>query len=166
MAHAFYLDASALAKRYIPERGSAQVDAILDSVPARRIRVLTIGTGEVISILVRKRNAGVISATEFAQAAASFHAEIVRAKDITKVSVTGRLVTTSFGLIVAHALNSTDAVLLQSALAIARKLRAAGDDLVVVASGQRLLRAAVAEGLTSFDPEAQDHAALAPLLGP
>jgi hypothetical protein len=66
MAYAFYLDASALAKRYIPERGSAQVDAILDTVPAKRIRVLTIGTGEVISIFVRKRNAGVISATEFA----------------------------------------------------------------------------------------------------
>jgi hypothetical protein len=69
------------------------------------------------------------------------------------VSVTSRLVTTSFPLIVAHALNSTDAVLLKSALAIARRLRAAGDDLVLVASDQRLLRAALAEGLTGFDPE-------------
>jgi predicted nucleic acid-binding protein len=166
MANSFYLDASALAKRYIPEQGSAQVDAILDTVPAKRIRVLSIGTGEVLSIFVRKRNAGVISVTEFAQATASFHVEIVRAKDITKVSITSRLVTTSFSLIVAHSINSIDAILLKSALAIARTLRAAGDDLVLVASDQRLLRAAGAEGLKSFNPETQDHAALAPLLGP
>jgi len=166
VAHSFYLDASALAKRYIPEHGSVQVDAILDSVPANRIYLLNIGTGEVMSILVRKRNARVLSTAEFAQAAASFDAEIVGAKDITKVSVTSRLVTASFSLIVAHAINSTDAIMLQSALAIARKLRAAGDDLVVVASDRRLLRAARAEGLDRFNPETQGQAALAPFLGP
>jgi predicted nucleic acid-binding protein len=166
MANSFYMDASALAKRYIPENGSAQVDAILDTVPANRIYVLNIGTGEVLSILVRKRNAGVISIAEFAQAVASFHAEIIRATAIIKVSVTSRLVTASFGLIVAHSINSTDALTLKSALAITRKLRAGGDDLVLVASDQRLLRAAGAEGLTTFNPESQDHATLAPLLGP
>ena len=77
-----------------------------------------------------------------------------------------RLVTTSFPLIVAHSINSTDALILKSALAIARKLRRAGDDLVLVASDQRLLRAAQAEGLTTFNPETQDQAALAALVGP
>ncbi len=43
MANSFYLDASALAKRYIPEKGSAQVDTILDTVPANRIFLLNIG---------------------------------------------------------------------------------------------------------------------------
>jgi hypothetical protein len=54
----------------------------------------------------------------------------------------------------------------RSALAIARQLRANGDDLVLVASDQRLLRAADAEGLSTFNPEIQDHAALAPLIVP
>jgi hypothetical protein len=67
---------------------------------------------------------------------------------------------------VAHSINSTDALILKSALAIARRLRAAGDELVLVASDQRLLRAAQAEGLAIFDPETQDQAALAALLGP
>jgi hypothetical protein len=57
VAYRFYFDASALAKRYIPEKGSTHVDAILDTVPSNRIYVLTIGAGEVVSILVRKRNA-------------------------------------------------------------------------------------------------------------
>ncbi len=166
MANSFYLDASALAKRYIPEKGSAQVDTILDTVPANRIYVLNIGTGEVVSILVRTRNAGVLSVADFNQAIASFDAEIVRAADVNKVSVTSRLVTGSLPLIVAHSLNSTDALVLKSALALGRRLRRAGDDLVLVASDQRLLRAAQAEELAPFDPETQDQAALAALVSP
>jgi predicted nucleic acid-binding protein len=164
VANSFYLDASALAKRYVPEKGVAQVNAILDTVPANRIYVLNIGMGEVMSILVRKRNAGVITAAEFAQAVASFEAEIVHAADITKAPVTSRIITAALPLIVAHSLNSTDAIMLRSALAIARRLRAAGDDLVLVASDQRLLRAAQDEGLVTFDPETQDQPALMAIL--
>ena len=164
MANSFYLDASALAKRYVPERGFAQVNSILDTVPAHRIHVLNIGTGEVMSILVRKRNSGVILFAEFAKAVATFRAEIVHAGTVSKMPVTNRLVTASFPLILAHSINSTDALILKSALAITRKLRRTGDDLVLVASDQRLLRAAQAESLTTFNPETQDHAALAALM--
>jgi uncharacterized protein len=165
VANSFYLDASALAKRYIPENGSAQVDAILDTVPANRICVLNIGTGEVISILVRKRNARIISTADFGEAVAAFDIEFVRSRQITKVPASNRLVVSSFPLIVAHSINSTDAIALKSALLIARKLRAAGDDLVLVASDLRLLRAAQAEGLTTFNPESQDQTAMTALIG-
>jgi predicted nucleic acid-binding protein len=166
VANSFYLDASSLAKRYVPETGSAHIDVILDTVPANRIYLLNVGAGEVISILVRKRNAGIISISDFTQALASFDVEIARAADITKLPVSNRLAASSFPLIVAHSINSTDALTVKSALAVARRLRAAGDDLVLVASDQRLLRAALAEGLTTFNPETQDQAALAALVGP
>ena len=164
--HAFYLDASALAKRYVPEIGSPLVDEVLDNVPADRIYVVNVGAGEVVSILVRKRNAGVITDAYFRQALVDFETEIVRSRDINKLPVGNRLATSSFSLIVAHSINSTDAITLRSALAIALKLRAGGDDLVLVASDLRLLHAAQAEGLITFNPESQDHAALAALLGP
>jgi predicted nucleic acid-binding protein len=166
LTYSFYLDASALAKRYAPETGSVLVDAILDKVPGDRIHVLNIGIGEIVSILVRKKNAGVISAAYLGQALLNLEAEIVRPADIGKLPVTNRLATSSLSLIVAHSINSTDAVILKSALAIARKQRAGGQDLVLVASDQRLLRAAQAEGLSTFDPESQDQAALAAFLGP
>jgi predicted nucleic acid-binding protein len=166
LTYSFYMDASALAKRYAPEPGSALVDAILDNVPGDRIYLLNLGAGEVVSILVRKKNAGVISAAYFGQALLNFASEIVRPADISKLPVANRLATSSFALIVAHSINSTDAVILQSALAIARRLRAAGTDLVLVASDQRLLRAAQAEGLSTFNPESQDQAALALFMGP
>jgi predicted nucleic acid-binding protein len=164
--HCVYLDASALAKRYVSETGSPLVDGILDNVPGDRIYVLSVGAGEVVSILVRKRNAGVITDAYFRQALVDFETEIVRSAEINQLPVSNRLATSSFSLIVAHALNSTDAIILKSALAIARKLQAGGDDLVLVASDQRLLRAAQAEGLNTFNPESQDHAALAAFLGP
>ena len=164
--HSFYLDASALAKRHVPETGSLLVDEILDHVSADRLYILSIGVGEVVSVLVRKRNMGTIADAYFGQFLVDFESEIVRSAGIKKLPVSNRLATSSFVLIVAHAINATDAIILKSALAIAQKLRAGSNDLVLVASDQRLLRAAQAEGLTTFDPESQDHAALAPLLGP
>jgi predicted nucleic acid-binding protein len=160
------MDASALTKRYIPEKGNDLVDEIFNKVPASRIHLLNIGAGEILSVLVRRRNAGALSIANFHQAVADFNAEIVRWAAVTRASVTTRLVATSLPLIIAHSINSTDALVLKSALAIARKVRRAGDDLVLVTSDQRLLRAAQAEGLTTFDPEMQDEAALNSLVGP
>ena len=88
MANSFFLDASALAKRYVPERGSAQISSIIDTMPGGRLYLLIIGTGEIVSILVRKHNAGVVSDTYFRQALANFESEIVHPADITKVPVT------------------------------------------------------------------------------
>jgi predicted nucleic acid-binding protein len=163
--NAFYLDTSAHAKRYVPEPGSAQVDTILDTLPSNRIYMLNIGAGEILSILVRKRNAGLLSMPEFVSALASFNAETVRATRVSKVSVTSRIISGSLPLILAHSINSSDALILKSALTIARRSRRGGDNLVVVASDQRLLRAAQAEGMATFNPESQDNAALAALIG-
>ncbi len=56
-------------------------------------------------------------------------------------------------LIEIHSLNSVDAIVLRSVLDIAAELRSTGDILVLVASDQRLLRVARAEGLQVFNPE-------------
>jgi hypothetical protein len=135
-------------------------------VSDERLHLLNVGMGEVVSILIRKRNARVISQAYFGQALLDFDNETVGATEIRKEPVTRRLVTSSFPLIVAHSINSTDALTLKSALAVARSLRRAGDDLVLVASDQRLLRAAQAEGVVTVNPETQDLAALAMLIGP
>ena len=56
-------------------------------------------------------------------------------------------------LIETYSLNSVDAMVLRSALDTATELRSTDDRLVLVASDQRLLRAAHAEGLQIFNPE-------------
>jgi hypothetical protein len=72
--------------------------------------------------------------------------KIPHAADINELSLTNRLAASAVPFIVTHSINSTVAGTLKSALVITRKLRAGGSELVLVASDQRLLRAAGVEG--------------------
>ena len=152
--HYFYFDASALAKRYVEEVGSDNVDFLFTNVPLARLQCLTIGVVEVLWICVRKRNDGRISADQFAESTTYLNSEIIDIQsNFRKISVPDSLVWNSMRLIETHSLNSVDALVLRSALRIAAELRRVGDTLVLVASDQRLLRAARAEGLQVFNPE-------------
>jgi len=161
--NAFYLDASAVAKRYAPEVGSTLLDHLFAHVQADRLHVFAAGIAEVVSVLVRKRNAGRISAAVFGQALLDLGAEIIR-RAVRKPAADIGLVTAALPLIVSHSINGTDALVLCSALREAGTRRTGGDDLVLVASDQRLLRAARAEGLLTFDPETQSQSELDALL--
>ena len=150
----FYFDASALAKRYIEEIGSDKVDFIFANVPLGRLQCLTIGAMEVFWICVRKRNDGRITASQFTQATGHLEHEVINSQsDFRTISVPDSLVWDSMPLIEIHSLNSVDAMVLSSVLEVATNLRRTGDTLVLVASDQRLLRAARAEGLQIFNPE-------------
>jgi hypothetical protein len=58
----FFLDGSALAKRDVAEPGTPLLDHLFDHVAADRLFVLDVGLAEVVSILVRRKNAGTLSA--------------------------------------------------------------------------------------------------------
>lgn len=159
-----YLDASALAKRYAREAGSSVVNHLFACLSPERMLVFGIGVAEVFSILVRKRNARRIPQAPFAQALIDLDAEITRQNLIEKIIADANLITSALPLIAHHSINATDAILLRSALDFAANLRADGDDLLLVASDGRLLRAAQAEGLIVFNPETQTTADLDLLL--
>jgi predicted nucleic acid-binding protein len=162
----FCLDGSALAKRYVPEPGSALVDFIIDSVPEDRIYLLNIGAAEVVSVLVRKRNAGTLSVADYSQAILELESEVIQSPAKHLLSFDNSVVIDAVAYIMMHSINATDAIILRVALDVAQHLRDQGGDLVLVASDQRLLRAAQAEGLVTFNPETQDQATLATLVGP
>ncbi len=150
----FYFDASALAKRYIEEVGSDKIDFLFENVPLGRLLCLTIGAVEVFWICIRQRNDGRISVNQFTQATGHLDHEIINNQsNFRKISVPDPLVWDSIRLIETHSLNSVDAMVLRSALDTATALRSTDDRLVLVASDQRLLRAARAEGLQIFNPE-------------
>lgn len=130
----------------------------------KRIVVLGVGIAEVASILVRKRNAGVIPQAVFSNAIVNFSAEIINRRQVRKITASNALALAALALISQPAINATDAILLRSALTFATNLRARGDDLVLVASDQRLLRAAQVEGLLVFKPETQTTTDLDALL--
>src|SRR5262249_28198967 len=146
-------DASALAKRYAPEIGTPFVNHLFTHVTADRMLCLIIGVSEVISIFVRKKNARLITPEAFAQALVDFRTEVIEADAFKLISIEDTLVFASHPLIETHALNATDVQILRSALNMATVLRPAGNDIVLMTSDHRLLRAAQVEGLQTFNPE-------------
>ena len=128
--------------------------------------VFNVGLGEVVSLLQRKHNRGQMSAAALAIALADFLRELALSPDLQKLTATDQIVAHSFHLITTHSLNSNDAIILRLGLDRVAELRATGHDLFLAASDQRLLRAAQAEGLATFDPETQTSADLDAILGP
>jgi predicted nucleic acid-binding protein len=153
--HAFLFDASALVKRYAPEVGAAVVDYLFAQAGRGRLLCLMLGVAEVSAALVRKRNSGSITSPMFAAAMTQLRMEVLMAADFIKLPADNALIATAIPLAEKHAINATDAIVLQTALTIITQRRAAGDDLVLVASDQRLLRAAQAEGVFTLNPETQ-----------
>jgi predicted nucleic acid-binding protein len=162
----FFLDGSALAKRYVAEPGTALLDYLFDHVAVDRLIVLNVGFAEVVSILVRRKNAGTLSGGTFSQALLHLGQEVIHAPSLRKLEPTNSLVIGALAHIENHSVNATDAIVLHAVVGLAHHLRGQGDDIVLVSSDQRLLRAAQAENLATFNPETQDQAALAARVGP
>ena len=157
----FYFDASGLVKRYTEEIGSDKIDFLFRNVPLNRLMCLAIGVAEVFSICVRKRNDGRITRHHFDQAIGYLDTEVINiASDFETVPAQNRLIWQSIRLMDIHSINSVDAILLCSALHIAANLRNEKNELVLVASDQRLLRAAQSEGLLCFNPETDSQQVL------
>jgi len=151
--NSFYWDASALVKRYAPETGTSLTNHLFTNVTSERMMCLIVGVSEVISIFVRKKNADLITPDAFSQALVDFRTEVIEADAFKLISVEDTLVFASHPLIEKHALNATDALILRSILDVATMSRPTGNDIVLVTSDRRLLRAAQAEGLQIFNPE-------------
>ncbi|MDQ2731500.1 MAG: hypothetical protein M3Y56_07565 [Armatimonadota bacterium] len=135
------------------ETGTELVNHLFESVAADRMAVLYIGVGEVFSIMVRRRNSGLVRRKRFAEIAIQVMSEIVDEDDFQLHTATDDLVRDSLSLIEQYSINATDALVLCSAVQVANDLRSEGHDLVLIASDVRLLQAGRAEGLSIFNPE-------------
>ena len=154
MVYYFYCDASALVKRYTQELGSDKVNFLFANVPHDRLMCLTLGAIEVIWVLVRKRNDSRLTNDDFRQAGINLDYEVIdNQSGFRTIPVPNSLIWRSMDLIEIYSLNSVDAIVLRSALDIAATRRNIGDELVLIASDQRLLRAAISEELLVFNPE-------------
>ena len=162
----FWLDASAYAKRYVTEKGTQLINHLFKCVPLGRMVCLFQGAGEIIFVFVRRRNEGRITTTRFNQLREHFETEFIERDELERVFPTEDQITDSWDLIEEHSLNSTDALLLQCAIDRTNELRIDGDNLVLVSSDKRLIRAAQNEGLLTFDPETDSQTALDILINP
>jgi predicted nucleic acid-binding protein len=162
----FLLDASTLLKRYAPEKGTGVMNHLFAQARRERLMCLMLGAAEVAAGLARKRNGGLIPPVLFATAMIQLRTEILDAPTFAKLPADNTLIDAAILLLEKHAINANDAIVLRSALDVVIPFRSVGDDLILVASDQRLLKAAQAEGLATFDPETQSTTDLDALLPP
>ena len=156
----FWLDANAIAKRYVVEKGTDLINHFFTNVFPDQIICLFDSMDETRSVIVRKRNRGDITLLEFNKAIQQFEVEIINSTEVLQVHATVDQKIAARRLIDDYSLNSTDAYILQCALDKANQLRAIGNDLILVSSDKRLLNAAKKETLRTFDPETDNRIAL------
>lgn len=158
----FWLDASAVVKRYINEpNGTSEMQYFFAKVPPDRMMICRpVTVGEVMSIFVRRKNNRDITTVIFNQIKQLFETEISQQPDVVKVYPTNSQADASVVFIESYSINSSDAIILQCALDKANELRIDGHDLILVSSDKGLLKAARSEQLRTFNPETNAQAYL------
>jgi predicted nucleic acid-binding protein len=149
----FFLDSSALVKRYVPEQGTAWVRAIAAPAAGRSILIAQLTPVEVVSGTWRRVREGTIAprTARAIRLLVDRHAQ----RDYLVIGLAAQIVQRAENLLEQHALRAYDAIQLASALESNARLVAGGlVPLTYVAADQRLLTAASAEGLAIDDPMA------------
>jgi hypothetical protein len=152
MTH-YFLDSSALVKRYVVEVGTSWIRSITLSSAGNSIIIAQIAQVEVVSGAMRRKRDGTITA----QTARATRLLVDRhvSREFRVIGLTGQIVQRAEDLLEVHPLRAYDSIQLASALESNTRLVAAGlSPLTFISADSRLLSAAAAEGLTTDDPNA------------
>ena len=151
MASAYFLDSSALVKRYVIETGTGWVRRLTRHNPSTVIYIAHITTVEVTCAIARRRKGRTLTAAKASSLLRRFRQHLAGRYVI--VEVTPGLLDEATRLGNTHALRAYDAVQLAIALEVNRSHQAGGSGPVTLVSGDRPLNdAAAAEGLPVDDP--------------
>jgi uncharacterized protein len=140
-----YLDASALVKRYIIERGSRETIAL--TADSEMTATSIVSRAEVAAALAKAVRAGLVKNEVARNAQRRFAGDW---PDLVRVSVTEALVQRAEGLAWEHGLRGYDAVQLASALTWQESV---GKEIVLATFDQQLWEAAKRTGLEAWPDE-------------
>ena len=129
-----FFDSSALAKRYLEEKGSDRVQAILSSASALGVSVICVA--EIISALCRRRRERRLSTQQYRDAKAALFSDI---EDASVIGIGDEVIARSVELLEHFPLRSADALHLACAAEWSAEL--------FVSADERQARAARAHGL-------------------
>jgi uncharacterized protein len=152
----YYLESSSLAKLFVRESGTDRLIALAETLIQAQKLVSSLSRVEVHSAVRRRERQGDLSPSDAREALEILAVEFA---EMTEQPVTSSVIEVAQQMVDRHALRALDAVQLASCWAV----RAASgiSDIVFIASDSALLRAAVAEGLQTWNPE-EDHLGGAP----
>jgi uncharacterized protein len=151
VAAAYFVDSSALVKRYVQETGTSWVRSITRRSPSTVIYIARITAVEVPCAIARRRKGKTLTARRASSILHRFRQHL--AGRYTVAEVTATLLDDAMRLGIKHALRAYDAVQLAVALEVNRFHQAGvSGPVTLISADQALNGAATAEGLTVDDP--------------
>jgi predicted nucleic acid-binding protein len=145
----FFADTSALAKRYVPEVGSAWVQSWMDPTSGHVTIISALSTAEFISLLARRQREGNVSAADFNRLRLDFSFHVRRQYRV--IALRQDVLAQAQLLVVKHPLRTLDALQLASAQVAANVI---GMFPTFVTADRKLLAVAALEGFPTDDPNA------------
>ncbi|GET38702.1 type II toxin-antitoxin system VapC family toxin [Microseira wollei] len=151
MVNAYFLDTSALVKRYIAETGSNWIRSITDVATGNQIALAQITWVEVLSALARRQREGSLSASDLNLVVQHFREDFENQYEL--IEIDQALIETAGELVIQYPLRAYDAVQLASALRFQSNLaQIPQEQLVFISADNRLLDMAQSEGLLTDNP--------------
>jgi len=150
---AYFLDSSALVKRYVIETGTNWISSITDSRAGNAIIISQITQAEVVSAVMRRKRDGTITprSAHAIRLLVDRHAN----RDYQVVALTRQIIQRAEDLLETYSLRAYDSIQLASALDSNTRLLASGlPPLTFLSADIRLITVAISEGLTTDDPNA------------
>lgn len=143
---AYFLDTSAIVKRYVREVGTPWVRALTDRAVGHFLFVARIAEVEMTAALARRRRLGSLSPVEAGQALAAFRQDFAQQYRIVEIHIP--VLQQAAQLADRHVLRAYDSVQLAAAL----EIHAVDPSLTLISADNELNAAARAEGLAVDDP--------------
>ena len=152
MVNAYFLDTSALVKRYVPEIGSDWILSITDPATDNDLAISQITWVEVHSAFARRLRDGSLSAQRFDLIAQKVREDFENEYRVIDVDRT--LIETATELVIQHPLRAYDSVQLASALRFQSTTLLSQPEtrVIFVSADNRLLDIAQSEGLATDNP--------------
>lgn len=143
----YFVDTSALAKRYIAEVGSAWMRSLAHPIAGHTIVISRLTTVEFVSALARRQRENSITTADFVMLRGAFikHTE----RHYRVINLHKAVLAEARDLVVRYPLRALDAVQLACALTAARGLSVYP---IFLSADPRLLTAVTTEGFTVDDP--------------
>jgi predicted nucleic acid-binding protein len=147
----YFVETSALAKRYIAEVGSLWLRALLDPSTGCSIYVVRVTAIEMIAAITRRERGGTLAPTDATTTRQAFRRDLATAYQV--IEVTPSLANRAMLLAEKHGLRGYDALQLAAGVEVDVRYLASGLPTVIFISADTELNvAAMAEGLTIDDP--------------
>jgi uncharacterized protein len=149
----YFVDSSALVKRYSNETGTTWVRSLVDPTTGNQIFLARITRVEVVSAITRKNRGGGMSAIDASAAIARLRLHLTN--EYATINISSTVIDSAMALAETHALRGYDAVQLAAALELRADCLAIGIPApTLISADVDLNTAAIAEGLAADDPNA------------